>query len=614
MINKNISGKYIVDELIGSGGTANVYKAHLIDEPKTVVAIKFLKEEYQSNAEYVRRFMREAQAGMTLVHPNIVKVLDTGADNGVNYIVFEYVSGLTLKDYIAKRKCFNAKVAVNIAGNILDAIGYAHNNNIIHRDVKPQNVMITTAGGIKLADFGIARVTTATTKSFSGTKVIGSVHYISPEQAAGKEITCQSDLYSVGIILYELLTGSLPYENTNEVSVALMHIKNKMEPPIERNPEISHAMNAVILKATAKDVDIRYKSAEEMKNDLLRALKEPDGTFADINEEDLDPDNQEKVKMIGNLNKGIFNTVVILGGVIAVMIIAFLIIRATYKPYVAVSSVIGKTVDEATAIFGDSLSIVVEYESSDKNPGYIISQDPVSGSRVQRGTKVTVTVSVGSERAVIPDLNGYILSDAIGILSEKGLGVKSVEYINNDDVEIGTIFSQQPAAGDEVDINSLITLQISGVPESVGIIPDVTDKNIDDAVSELNEAGFSRIRVRTIAESGTEEGHVISQKISSGLNIDINNIIELSVSGTHGNATCDCAYNITVDESGEAIVITFDTKKGYELVAYECTAAKGVHIASFTAYMDESGEYECIVYKANIEYKRSKCVFSTVNN
>ena len=608
MIGEKIGGKYEIVKRIGTGGTADVYKARCLDDKNTFVAIKVLKAEHQDNAEYVRRFGREAQACMKLRHKNIVKLIGTGVENGASYIVFEYIDGPTLKDYILEQGKFEPKRAASIIGNILDAIGYAHSEGIIHRDVKPQNIMITSDGEVKLADFGIARLTNATTKSFYGTKIIGSVHYISPEQAAGKEATAQSDLYSVGIILYEMLTGTLPYECENEASLALMHMTSKMQPPIERNPEISHAMNAVILKATAKSIDIRYKSAKEMKDDLNRALKDPNGKFADIADTDETAETEDtKPQTIAGLNRGVFNTLIVLVSCIAVMIIAFLIVQATYKPVVTVQSIVGKTVDEAEKIFGKDLDIEVAYESSDKNPGYIISQEPISGARVQKGTKVKVVVSIGSESTIAPDLKELSLPDAYTLLADKGLGIEKVIYRDDSQIEAGLVCDQSPKAGDTVDVNSRITVYISGTPEMIAEIPDLSNMSIDEAVEKLNAQGFMQIFVRYVADTGTPVGNVVSQELDAGLEIDASIPIELSISGTHGSAKSDCAYNITVEKPSESVLITVDTGKGYQIVVYEKKdAPEGVLTASFTAYVDEAGTYECIVYKSGVEYKRSE--------
>ena len=609
MIGKILNDKYRIESLIGTGGMAKVYKAVNIatGEP---VAIKFLKEENQQNASYVRRFEHEAQAGMALNHPNIVKLLDAGVFEGQNYIVFEFVNGPTLKDYIVKHGVFSPRSAVNIVGHILDAIGYAHAQGIIHRDVKPQNVMITANGTVKLADFGIARLVNASTKSFSGTGAMGSVHYISPEQAEGKEVTFQTDLYSVGIILYEMLTGEVPFDNENEVSVAVMHVTDKVNAPNVKNPQVSHALNSVVLKATAKDMSKRYQSAADMKNDLLRALHEPDGTFADMPEEEETDDNNDNdenakktQKTILGLNTGVFTVLVTLVSLLIIMVAAFMIIRSAYNPTVVVPSLVDKTEEEARKILGTSFNMVVKKESSNVNPGFIISQDPASGKRIAKGSTITVVVCIGDDLVVAPGLNGRNLADANQILQKNGLVIGSVVYDPSSDAQEGTVFKQSPEADKEVAIGTAFTVYISGTPEKTAKVPNVTDMSIKKAVEKLNKEGFMHIFVRLTAEGGKKENYVYAQGLDEGLTVDIETPVFITVYYTKvGAARYDGAANITLEHDSN-VLVTIDSKQGYEIIVFEGVKQSGTSVLSFTAHMEESGEYTCIIYVNNTFYK-----------
>ena len=281
MIPDIIDGKYRVIREVGSGGMAHVYRAINMSSRK-VVAVKMLKEEYLNDLEFLRRFEREAKASLALSHENIVRAFGVGDDNGVPYIVLEYVEGKTLKDLILESPGGHLSVqqSIGICSQILDALYYAHAHGIIHRDVKPQNVIVTNRGRAKLADFGIAREVTASTVTFAGKNVIGSVHYISPEQAKGLPATEESDIYSVGISLYEMLTGTVPFIGDTTVATALMHLSAKPEPPRELNPNIPPALNDIVLRAIEKDPDMRYSSAKLMRSDLIRSLSHPNGTFA----------------------------------------------------------------------------------------------------------------------------------------------------------------------------------------------------------------------------------------------------------------------------------------------------------------------------------------------
>ena len=280
MIGKLISGRYLIESLIGSGGMANVYKAYDNMLGRTV-ALKVLKAEHRGDMEFVRRFEREARAVLTLSHENIVRSYAVGEDGDISYIVLEYVEGSTLKELIKSDGPISPKVAVSITAQVLDALAHAHESGIIHRDVKPQNVIITPRGKAKLTDFGIARDVAATTRTYAGSNVVmGSVHYISPEQARGDDVTAASDIYSCAIMLFEMLTGKVPFGGDNSVAIALKHLQEDITPPVEINPKIPRALSDVIVKAASKEISLRYQSAKQMKSDLLRSLREPHGKFA----------------------------------------------------------------------------------------------------------------------------------------------------------------------------------------------------------------------------------------------------------------------------------------------------------------------------------------------
>lgn len=274
-----IDRKYQIIEEIGSGGMARVYKAVNMTN-RRIVAIKMLKAEYKDDAEFLRRFSREAGTVLKLSHENIVRAYDVGKFEDMPYIVMEYVEGHTLKELIDQNGPLPIRTAIGITCQILDALSVAHEYGIIHRDVKPQNVIVTDRGKAKLTDFGIAREANATTSTFSGKKVLGSVHYISPEQAKNALATEESDLYSVGITLYEMLTGTVPFTSDSTVAIALMHIQDKPTPPIERNPDIPPALNDIVMRALEKDASMRYESARAMRADLVRSIANPNGTFA----------------------------------------------------------------------------------------------------------------------------------------------------------------------------------------------------------------------------------------------------------------------------------------------------------------------------------------------
>ena len=278
MLGKILGGRYELLEKTGGGGMAVVYKAkcHLLNR---YVAVKILRPDLVENEEFVERFKRESQSAASLSHPNIVNMYDVGQENDIHYIVMEYVDGMTLKDYIRRKGRLSSEEAVRIACQICAGLHHAHENNIVHRDIKPQNILINKEGIAKVADFGIARAVTSSTVTMAGANVIGSVHYFSPEQARGGYVDKKSDIYSLGIVLYEMVTGVVPFEGDSAISVALKHIQEKVIPPVEINPNIPRSIQIIIERAIEKELKNRYDNAAEMLDDLNRALEEPDGAY-----------------------------------------------------------------------------------------------------------------------------------------------------------------------------------------------------------------------------------------------------------------------------------------------------------------------------------------------
>jgi len=300
LLGRILGERYELIEKIGSGGMAIVYKAkcHLL---KRHVAVKILRPELVEDESFVARFKRESLAAASLSHPNIVNIYDVGEENGVYYIVMEYVNGKTLKEYIREKERLEWEEAVRIAAQICSALKHAHKNGIVHRDIKPQNILISEDGTVKVADFGIARAVSSATVTIAGANVMGSVHYFSPEQARGGYVDEKSDIYSLGIVLYEMVTGNVPFEGDTAISVALKHIQERVKPPWELNPSIPKSLNDVIEKATEKDQAGRYQTAGEMLRDLQRVLRDPEGNFVVRNiDSDLPTQVMEPVKPNAN--------------------------------------------------------------------------------------------------------------------------------------------------------------------------------------------------------------------------------------------------------------------------------------------------------------------------
>ncbi|MEG1560681.1 MAG: protein kinase [Clostridia bacterium] len=600
-----ISNKYIIDGFLGSGGMSNVYKAHEKVGGR-LVAIKILRDEYQDDAEFMRRFEREAKSALSLSHDNIVKSYDVGMDGGMHYIVLEYIDGLTLKEYITKNGALSQRRAVHIASQVLDALSAAHESGLIHRDVKPQNVLITKNGTAKLTDFGIARDTTASTKTFTGNKIMGSVHYISPEQAKGDEVTERSDIYSAGIMFYEMLTGEVPFNGDSSVSVALMHVNTPIVAPREKRKDISIALNDVILKAASKNPENRYESAKDMEDDLRRALREPEGNFVKLTDE-----SRERRGFFSK--NGALKIAILTGALVIAAIITLIAVSGGYQlNRTLVPKLIGKTVSGATGTASDFTIIVDGWIVSDEyGDGYIISQDPEPGMRAPLGSTIKVTVSRGSETVPVPNLTGLTLQAAADEITKVGLNVGKIDY-QETDAPKDKIYKQNPEAKEIVGRGTPVDIYISGKPSDNVKMPSLVGLPLKEAVETLRLQGLSNVRVFYSTSNGSGDvGSVVKQNINANMEISREFCIELMVYGTNNGAyTADRAYNIPIDENDSLVIITILTSKGYELVQFNARMTPGTQVASFTAHYDEEGEFQCVIYINGVEYKRDTLRFS----
>lgn len=600
MIGRVISGRYTVESLIGSGGMANVYKAHDNMLNRTV-ALKVLKEEHRGDMEFVRRFEREARAVLSLSHENIVRSYAAGEDGDISYIVLEYVEGSTLKELIKSDGPMSPKVAVNIMCQVLDALSHAHQKGIIHRDVKPQNVIITPRGRAKLTDFGIARDVAATTRTFTGSNVVmGSVHYISPEQARGEDVTAASDIYSCAIMLYEMLTGQVPFGGDNSVAIALKHLQEDITPPSELNPRVPRALSDVVVKAAGKEPSQRYPSARQMKYDLLRALREPHGKFARI----YNHDEHGKHRM----NHGVMNIVVMLIVVLGLFTALFFIARSVRedKGFTAateyiIPTVTNKKLEEAIGIAqlrGFEIS-VDEYKPSDIDEGTVLEQSPASGTNAKQGDTISVTVSSGSDYVTVPELIGRTLQDATDLVWGMDLQLGVPQYVTSD-LPYGQIVRQKPVAGTSTFAGDRIEIWISGTPGKATQMPNVMELDLSKAIALLREEGFKQIRIRTVQPDSqiAAEESVVAQNPSPNISVAADAVVELSVCRSQlGNYAADVSFNLDIAAGPGVVTVTAKLEDGLELVIYETTLPVGSQQSvSFTAYLQKAGQYECTVY------------------
>ena len=547
-----LGNRYEILEKIGSGGMATVYKAkcHVLNR---YVAIKILRDEFTTDEEFVKRFEVEAQSAASITHPNIVSIYDVGVDGNLHYIVMELIKGKTLKDIIVEeRGPLPWKWSVNIAIQIASALETAHKNHIIHRDIKPHNIIITEDGVAKVTDFGIAKAVSNSTITAFGT-TIGSVHYFSPEHARGGYTDEKSDIYSLGVVMYEMLTGRVPFDADTPVSVALKHMQEEPTPAIAVNPAVPIAVNDIIMKALKKDTNLRYQSATAMLIDLRRALKEPQGNFVDNNEyvdfptqristvldEDKNPRATDKKKK-PNKFKEFIKKHKVLSTIIGLILLFVLslgltigITNATRPKEVAIPDLVGKTVDEAKQLVQDSKLIYVE-SSSEYNTtveaGKIISQDPqyVENRNVKENTEIKVVVSLGTEKTTVPKFIGLTKEEAQNEAKNNKLNLEIVEETSKT-VEAGIIISQETEEGTEVNAGDTIKVYVSiGTGIKQVVVTSVYDKDEATAKKILEDAGLV-VEVEYEEDTTKTNGNVLKQSIQSGETVDEGTTITITV-------------------------------------------------------------------------------------
>lgn len=619
MTGRILSGKYRVEGLIGTGGMAHVYKATQIYGPRRTVALKILKEEYQTDKEFIRRFEQEAAAVLNLSHDNIVRSFDVGQDGDCHYIVLEYVEGKTLKELIKERAPMSMKNAVHIAVQVLEALSRAHECGIIHRDVKPQNVLLNAKNRAKLADFGIARNADASTMTFAGSNVMGSVHYLSPEQAKGRPVTVESDIYSMGITLFEMVTGAVPFSGDNSVSVALKHLQEDMPEPASINPKVTPAMNDIIMRATNKNPQDRYHSARAMRRDLLRALKEPNGTFARML---ATPEPEKK----GRVHKGVVRIGVICLLVIGILTAVFLmgsalLRRETISTTDKVPTLIGKTLEEAkntAKLRTYNIEVTDTIESAIHAPGVVISQVPDAGASLKAGGTISITMSAGVLMPVVPELTGMTLAQAEETLLESGLQLGTVEYRVTEH-PLGVVYQQEPAAGETVFERDYIDVFVSGEASANMEMPSVLQQSLPDALSVLQEWGFTKFLVRrqTPEESmgKLKDGVVYVQSPAAGESVTHATPVTLTVSrALPGSYGANILLQLTPEQPDTVLTVTMpcvEAEVAYEELLYEAVLPEGAEQQiSFSATADVGDNQELIVYLNGVELRRTNVMFT----
>lgn len=588
-IGKRLDGRYEIHELLGVGGMAYVYKAYDNIE-KRWVAIKILKEELAGNSDFLRRFRNESKAIAVLSHPNIVKVYDVSFGDRIQYIVMEYIDGITLKQYIEQQGEIKWREALYFTVQILRALQHAHEKGIIHRDIKPQNIMLLEDGTIKVTDFGIARFSQAETQTMTD-KAIGSVHYIAPEQARGGYINDKADIYSVGVMLYEMLTGQLPFVADNAVSVAIMQMQAEPTPPSRINPSIPKGLEEITMHAMEKNPAQRFPSAADMLEDVERFRRNPEivfrygeqvdrayaGTSADIYgnvQQNAAPqkynDNyeyEEEYVRSQNSNRA---SKIIVGIVAAVVFVAVIVgigylvkgkransgsgflsflpgfsTSSTTSDEIVLPNFVGKIY--ASDIEGNSeyadLTFEITYGNvPSKQPGEVLRQTPAAGMTVKKGKTVSLTVNGEAEQVVVEDVKGYKQQDAYDALKALNLSPK-IQAVADDDTAVGYVVKTDPAADSTVSTGTTVTIYVSSGPsKESAVIPNIVGYQYSAAKEELEAAGFV-VTAEYDDESDKDENTVLSVSPDEGEKAKKGSVVTVTVSSGKG-AQKDVYYDI----------------------------------------------------------------------
>ncbi len=565
-----LDGRYEIKKRIGVGGMADVYKAYDVEECREV-AVKVLRNEFINNDEFLQRFKNESKAVSMLSHPNIVKVLDVGFNDDIRYIVMEYIDGITLKEYIDQQGKLDWKETAHLITQILRALQHAHDRGIIHRDIKPQNIMMFMDGSIKVMDFGIAKFTyelgiTATAQT------IGSVHYISPEQASGKTTDGKSDIYSVGILMYEMLTGKKPFDTDNPVTVAIMQMNNTAEKPRSVNPDIPEGMEEIVLKAIEKNPVDRYQSARDMIKDIERFKNDPDMVFGyykededayneygdsyneppgdknssiyDIPQEqdDYSDDQTDDINYyIGNkktdqgqhsqsdeeydesdviVEKSPLVKVFTAATIVAMIAIIFGIVGLINhfkngNDMMEMPSLLQYNIQDMQEKYKGELDILIDGEPiySEYVENAIVSQSIDAGTKVSKGSAVYVKISNGKNVSVVPDVSGKTADEAVKMINAMGFKVDQ-KKIFDDSIEYNMVVRVEPEAGTEMEISKIVTLYVSkGAQNEAKPVPNVLGKKKEEAEKMLKEAGFT-VSVEE-KDDKAEKDIVIYQSVSA---------------------------------------------------------------------------------------------------
>ena len=620
MIGKILNDRYKIKKQLGSGGMSLVYEANdiLLDRK---VAIKMLRPEFVSDEDFINKFRHEAKAVAKITHPNVVSIYDIVESENSLYLVMEYIEGKNLKSFIKERGKLTIGEALDIANQVTAGVEVAHKNNIIHCDIKPHNILITDNKQVKVTDFGIARAVTSSTMTITDT-IMGSAHYFSPEQAQGKEINTYSDIYSIGVVLYEMISGKVPFTGESPISVALKHIQKEPQELKEIVSKVPEKVNGLVMKALAKKPEDRYNDASELREEIIDTIKTIE-TSEEFQEEDIDEGSKTKVLKKSDIkNKGLdkdknakkgdekaskersyyssgkkksfrLNKWMIWAAVIILLISAsafgliYFFKVYTEVPIVKVPNLVEAEYREAQDIASQQgLSIKKSEEEVFHNKieeGYIVTQEPKPGERVKQTRQIVVTVSKGPRVVEIPDFNNRPLREAEVVLDNLGLQITETTYEYSEQIRENYIISQTPEPGSEIEVNTEIKLIISQGPKPVMVtMPTLLGVDKDRAFNLIQRSGLKVGELNYGKSTRFDEGLIMNQQYAAGEEVPENSTVNLGIStglvnnGNFEEHKTNIGINIVGSNEQEIKIVVKDSNG--EEVAYQNTHNPGEYV------------------------------------